>query len=72
MSYFSHRGDSGGGSGEGEGYLELTVASLSSLGYRVGSGWGGTMRGFAFNVFFTKVIVLFLYCCVGKVYAYFQ
>lgn len=32
MSYFSHKGDSGGGSREGEGYLELTVASLGSPG----------------------------------------
>lgn len=71
MSYFSLRGDSGGGlrarnigGGRGE-YLELTVASL------LGLGWDGVMCGFAFNVLFTKVIVLFLYC-VGKVYAYFQ
>lgn len=74
MSYFSLRGDSGGGVrarnvGGGQGGILRAYCSTSKL---LGLGWDGVMCGFAFNVLFTKVIVLFLYCCVGKVYAYFQ
>lgn len=55
MSYFSLRGCCGGGGGSGLG-IWRAYCSISKL---LGQGWEGVMCGFAFNVLFTKVIVLF-------------